>query len=98
MFSMANLFRRPAAATTRRSRAWLCAVAALSAATIATPLSAAASTQASVPAPAAVSGPMALIFSGCTLNGQPVPSFQADSAAAAPRPAAPSRVVRSDAG
>lgn len=55
MFSLSNLFRVPAATTTRRSRAWLCVVAAVSAAAVATPLSAAASTQASAPAPAAVS-------------------------------------------
>lgn len=55
MFSISTLFRRPAALTTGRSRVWLCALAAISAAVIATPQSAAADTQASAPQSAAVS-------------------------------------------
>jgi len=80
MFSMSHLRRGPASATTRRSRAWLCALAAVSAAAIAALLFAVTGTQATEPVPAAVSGATAQVVSGCTLNGQPVPSFQADNA------------------
>lgn len=54
MFSISNLFSRSAARTSGRSRVWLCAAAAVSAAVIATPLSAAADTPASAPGSVAV--------------------------------------------